>query len=121
MANTIAICRGVHRTRVTEASRLGSESAQAEANTWHTFSRTTMHADGSGAFQVTRDGRVLHRYAWGPEGAAVEADTVEADAVQTSLEGPTAWEAGEDVDDMGGLSEIERNLVLPEWEPSEEE
>ena len=67
MANTIAIARGCDRTRTKETHRIGSARAEAEANTWQTFARLTMQADGSGRATVTQDGKVLLDFAWGPE------------------------------------------------------
>ena len=67
MANTIAIARGCDRTRTKETHRLGSARAEAEANTWKTFARLTMQADGSGHAIVTRNGQTLHDISWGPE------------------------------------------------------
>lgn len=67
MANCIAKCTGIDGSREKDASRLGSRAARAEANTWHTFSTTFVRADGSGEFEVRQNGRLLHRYEWGPE------------------------------------------------------
>lgn len=68
MAATIAIARGYDNYRVKETHRLGSQAAEAEANTWRTSAWATVDADGSGYVTVSRDGRVIHHYAFGPEG-----------------------------------------------------
>lgn len=67
MAKTIAKAYGYDANRCKESSRLGSRSATGMANTWRTFSSTTIHADGSGSFNVLRDGKILKLYSWGPE------------------------------------------------------
>ena len=67
MAATRAQCWGHDSTRVKRASRLGSRCAEAEAATWRTFARVTVHADGSGTVTVTRNGETLHRFVWDSE------------------------------------------------------
>ena len=48
-------------------SALGHGSVEARADTWKTFSFVTMRADGSGYFQVTRNGETLHHVSWEAE------------------------------------------------------
>ena len=67
MANTIAIARGYDSSRVKEATRLGSREAQAEANTWRTFAKVVVRADGSGYVVVKRDNVDIVMQQWGPE------------------------------------------------------
>lgn len=67
MANTIAKCFGSDSTRTKEASRLGSQSATAQANTWRTFTTCTVDRDGSGYVQVVRDGVVVHYFSFDAE------------------------------------------------------
>lgn len=67
MANCIAKCTGIDGSRQKDASRLGARAARGEANTWNTFSTTFVRADGSGEFEVRQNGRLLHRFEWGPE------------------------------------------------------
>ena len=67
MAATIAIARGLDNKREKEVHRLGSRAASASANTWRTFTTTTVFSDGSGSIVVTRDGEILHRFEFGPE------------------------------------------------------
>ena len=62
MAKTIAIARGYDKERVKEVHRLGSREAEVEANTWRTFVRTFVRADGSGAVQVIRDKVLVHYF-----------------------------------------------------------
>lgn len=68
MAATIAKCRGFDTHRIKEEHRLGSTAAEAEANTWRTFTTCYVRKDGSGYVGVMRDGVVLHRFDFGPEG-----------------------------------------------------
>lgn len=68
MAATIARAFGFDSTRTKEVSRLGHHSARGEANTWRTFTSCNVRADGSGEVTVVRDGVILHRYEFGPEG-----------------------------------------------------
>lgn len=67
MAKTIAKCAGYDNLRRKESSRLGSQCAEAEANTWRTFTFCHVNADGSGSIQVKRDGNLLHVFDFGPE------------------------------------------------------
>ena len=68
MANTIAIARGVDGRRVKEVHRLGSVRAVAEANTWRTFCRVSVDANGSSLVTIRRDGVTVHTFELGPEG-----------------------------------------------------
>lgn len=67
MANTIAKAYGQDTSRCKEVHRLGSQSATGEANTWKTFSKTHINADGSGYFELRRNGELIHTWEWGPE------------------------------------------------------
>ena len=68
MAATQAIAIGFDKSgRQKESSRLGSESARANANTWRTFTTCQVRANGSGFVEVRRDGVVIHSYEFGPE------------------------------------------------------
>lgn len=67
MAKTIAKAYGYDNNRCKETHRLGSKLSVGEANTWRTFSKTHINADGSGSFQVERDGKIIHSYRWGAE------------------------------------------------------
>jgi hypothetical protein len=67
MANTIAKAIGHDSSRIKETHRLGSRFAQAEANTWRTFSTAFVAADGSGYVEVIRDGKTVHRFDFGKE------------------------------------------------------
>lgn len=67
MANTIAKAYGYDKSRTKEVHRLGSKSATGQANTWITFSTTNINADGSGSFELKRNGEVIYSYKWGPE------------------------------------------------------
>ncbi|KKN99015.1 hypothetical protein LCGC14_0142600 [marine sediment metagenome] len=67
MAKCRARAFGYDANRCKGSSRLGSQSATGKADTWRTFSSTTINADGSGSFEVKRDGKVLKSYSWGPE------------------------------------------------------
>ena len=69
MAATIAIATGYDKSgRIKRTTRLGSEAAAGEANTWRTFAEASVLADGSGMVRVIRDGRTIHRFEFGPEG-----------------------------------------------------
>jgi hypothetical protein len=70
MANTIAKATGVDANRTKETHRLGSKYAQAEANTWKTFTTVRTYADGSGWFEVRQNGVKIHEFAWGAENAS---------------------------------------------------
>ncbi len=67
MAMTIAKAYGYDSNRCKETHRLGSKSSTGEANTWKTFSRTHINADGSGFFRLVRDGKTIHYYSWKQE------------------------------------------------------
>lgn len=68
MAATMAIAVGEDKSgRVKRTTRLGSNAAMGEANTWRTFARVITYADGSGMVRITRDGETLHTFAWGNE------------------------------------------------------
>ena len=67
MAKTIAKACGHDKGRSKETHRLGSQSSTGEANTWRTFSSTTINADGSGWCRVQRGGEIIHSHSWGPE------------------------------------------------------
>lgn len=68
MAATIAKARGYDSSRIKEVHRLGSQASSAEANTWRTFTTTSVTADGSVIQTVVRDGVTVHRFELGPEG-----------------------------------------------------
>ena len=67
MAATIARATGYDNTRHKVTHRLGSQSALAEANTWHTFAEAYVSRDGSGYIRVTRGGKVLHNFSFDAE------------------------------------------------------
>lgn len=67
MAKTIAKAFSNDKTRCKETHRLGSQSSTGEANTFRTLSKTHINADGSGYFQLKRDGKIIHSHDWGPE------------------------------------------------------
>lgn len=50
-----------------EATRLGGGSVRSEANTWRTFAKVTMFADGSGIVEIKQNDVSIHRFAWGSE------------------------------------------------------
>lgn len=68
MAATIAIATGYDNVRQKETHRLGCRSAQAQANTWRTFTTAYVNSDGSGYVLVQRGGKTIHTYSFGPEG-----------------------------------------------------
>ena len=68
MANTIAIATGFDSTRAKTTSRLGSQRAQAQANTWRTFATVTVDANGTAYVTIKRDGVTVHTFELGPEG-----------------------------------------------------
>ena len=68
MAATIAKCVGNDTNRAKTASRLGSQSATGQANTWRTFTTCYVERDGSGYVRVVRGGKTLHEFTFGPEG-----------------------------------------------------
>lgn len=59
MAATIAEAIGYDSTRIKETHRLGSQGAEARANTWRTFTTAAVNRDGSGYVKVVRDGKTL--------------------------------------------------------------
>ena len=67
MAKCYAGCRGSDRTRVKEAHRLGSVSAEGFAQTYKTFAKCVVHADGSGNVRVEQNGKVIREFQWGSE------------------------------------------------------
>ena len=67
MAATIARAEGQDTNRVKSVHRLGSRSSQVQAATWHTFAEAYVYKNGSGYIQIARDGKVLHRFEFGPE------------------------------------------------------
>ena len=67
MAATIAKANGWDKTRIKSVHRLGSISAEVQAATWRTFAWATVFADGHGSLEVTRDGKTLHTFTFGPE------------------------------------------------------
>ena len=72
MAKTIAYAYGLDASRTKSAHRLGSRAAETRAATWRTFATVHMRADGSGWFQLMRDGHVIDPTTlgtgkWGPE------------------------------------------------------
>ena len=54
MANTRARCIGHDKTRCKESSRLGSEAAEAHADTWQTFTACRVDDEGAGYVSVQR-------------------------------------------------------------------
>ena len=67
MAATIAEATGHDRNRAKYTHRLGSESAEVCAATYHTFVRAWVSRDGSGNITVKQNGEVIHRFDFGPE------------------------------------------------------
>ena len=67
MAKTIARAIGYDSNRNKEVHRLGSQMSTGEANTWRTFSKTHINSDGSGYFELKRDGKIIHSYSWNAE------------------------------------------------------
>jgi hypothetical protein len=67
MAATIARAFGNDSTRTKETHRLGGQSSTAQANTWSTFTTAHVNRDGSGYVEVSRNGKTLHRFDFGPE------------------------------------------------------
>ena len=67
MAKCIAKAIGSDKSRDKECHRLGSHSAEGQANTWHTFTRCVVFADGSGQVSVRRHGELIHSHSFGPE------------------------------------------------------
>lgn len=73
MAATIAKCIGIDLNRRKVETRLGHRASEAQANTYRTFTTCYVSKDGSGYVEVTRDGKTLHRFEFGPEGPEGEA------------------------------------------------
>jgi len=73
MANCMATAIGSDKTRDKNTHRLGSDSAWAEAATWHTFAVAYVEKDGSGYVEVRRgsysrgNAQEIHRFDFGPE------------------------------------------------------
>ena len=68
MAATIAKAIGyTQQGRTSEATRLGSGSAEGQANTWRTFATVYIRPDGSGEVEVRRDGEVILYREWEKE------------------------------------------------------
>lgn len=68
MATTIAKAIGFNNVLVKSTYRLGRVRAEAEANTWRTFTHCSVHRSGSGYVRVIRDGKLLHEFTFGEEG-----------------------------------------------------
>lgn len=68
MAATIAKAVGMSKTNSKEVTRLGHEASLGEANTWRTFTCCYVRKNGSGYVKVTRDGKLIHEFSFGPEG-----------------------------------------------------
>ena len=69
MAATIARAQGYYRDgspQNKEATRLGNGLAEAQANTWKTFTKCSIDAKGSGYIRVGRGSRSF-TYTFGPE------------------------------------------------------
>ena len=47
--------------------RLPASASTAQANTWSTFTTAHVNRDGSGYVEVSRNGKTLHRFDFGPE------------------------------------------------------
>lgn len=70
MAATMAIARTVEKSgRAKEVSRLGSQWAIGQANTWKTFTTCCVDRNENGYVEVKRNGTVIHRFDFdfGPE------------------------------------------------------
>ena len=70
MAATMSKARGIRKDGYPQsrlATRLGHGAAEGEANTWRTFTLCHVNKDGSGFVEVKRDGKVMHRFEFGPE------------------------------------------------------
>lgn len=90
MANCIARCIGTDRTgRTKESTRLGSHTAEGQANTWSTFASAVVWADGHGYVEVKQNGRVIHRFDFGPESEPPQPprDEIPADEVVETMIG----------------------------------
>jgi len=85
MAATIARAVGYRRgglPQAKEVHRLGGGAAKATAATWKTWAVAYVEANGAGYVEVERDGRVIHRLAFGPEAPAEAAEGASDDAGQ---------------------------------------
>jgi hypothetical protein len=76
MAATIARVIGTGKDSVATAERPGTVSAEAQANTFKTFTTTKINADGSGSMQVERttgngERVVIGRMDFGPEDSGI--------------------------------------------------
>ena len=69
MAATIAKATGYDYARNKATQRIGSEGAGVEAATWRTSASAYVCKDGGGYIEVKRDGKVIHRFDFGPEGS----------------------------------------------------
>ena len=67
MAKTIAIATGWDKSRKKETHRLGAVSSEGQANTWRTFTKCYVEADGSCMVSIIRDGKCLIARSFGPE------------------------------------------------------
>jgi len=61
--------------------------AEAEANTWHTFAKVRVYADGSGYVSVKRDGVVLVWKEWRQEGQDAPMSAEECERYMQAHEG----------------------------------
>lgn len=71
MAATRAWLETADSSRRKTASRLGSQYAEAHADTWATFATAHVNRDGSGYIEVRRNGKVLHDFHFYPEDEAI--------------------------------------------------
>ena len=67
MAATIAKAHGYGPNKTSSTSRLGHRAASAEAKTWKTFAQIHINQDGSGYFELKRDGKIVTTFDWEPE------------------------------------------------------
>ena len=67
MAKTIAIATGWDKSRRKEVHRFGSVCSEGQANTWRTFTKCYVEADGSCMVSIIRDGKCLIAQSFGPE------------------------------------------------------
>ena len=68
MANTRAEARGYDSSRTKIVSKLGPKASWAQVSTDKTFASAYIHKDGSGEVTVIRNGEIIHRFEFGPEG-----------------------------------------------------
>lgn len=68
MAATRATAQGFRRNgngaQQKQQTALGRGSVETHADTWRTFAAVTMRANGSGEFELRRDGIVLEKITW---------------------------------------------------------